>query len=487
MLFNKYSFHDDLRYLYTGGVTFTSGRWMLYIVEKVKNVIFQDSLYSIPVVNGIFTFFCIAVSSCLLIDLFNIRSTKLCVLQSGIMVSIPVVTCMFGYMFTAQFFALAILFAVSGAFLILKKNNWYCILLGILLSSASIGIYQAYISIFISVIIFGLIKQFSEIDCQEKQLAVYKKTIICIISLVSSLVVYWLLMNFFLRINGLELGSYLGMNEVKNQAVTIYLQRIPTLYREFIYPEISTPYNVLPGVSYVIYMVFVVLFVFLSVLLTIRVFKSSRVNGIIFLLLELVIPICVKFEFIMIPSGGCYAMMVYADTLFFVFLIWLFEKNSKSFQGISLKYIKYCLYIGLFLIVSIFFRFDNVCYTRLEMAHTAAIRYYTSLVTRMQIETKYDTSMPVAYIGDPQVVRWDPTVPENDEFGYVKIYPYFPQYQMINDTFRLFMEIWFNFKPREIDPAYFTDMLEVQEMPAFPAGDSIKVINDTLVVKFIEN
>ena len=58
---------------------------------------------------------------------------------------------------------------------------------------------------------------------------------------------------------------------------------------------------------------------------------------------------------------------------------------------------------------------------------------------------------------------------------------------MINDTFRLFMEIWFNFKPREIDPAYFTDMLEVQEMPAFPAGDSIKVINDTLVVKFIEN
>ena len=32
MLFNKLSNRDDLRYIFTGGVTFTSGRWMLYVV-----------------------------------------------------------------------------------------------------------------------------------------------------------------------------------------------------------------------------------------------------------------------------------------------------------------------------------------------------------------------------------------------------------------------------------------------------------------------
>ena len=84
MLFNKYSFHDDLICIFQGGATFSSGRWMLFVAEKIKNLIFQDSLYSIPAFNGVFTFFCIAVSSCFLIDLFEIRSKYFSVLLSGI-------------------------------------------------------------------------------------------------------------------------------------------------------------------------------------------------------------------------------------------------------------------------------------------------------------------------------------------------------------------------------------------------------------------
>lgn len=77
MLFNKFSVHDDLTYMFTGGATFTSGRWMLFILEKIKNFIFQDNIYSLPAINGFFTFLCISISLCILIDLFEIKFFKL--------------------------------------------------------------------------------------------------------------------------------------------------------------------------------------------------------------------------------------------------------------------------------------------------------------------------------------------------------------------------------------------------------------------------
>ena len=157
MLFNKFSNRDDLRYMFSGGATFSSGRWMLFIVEKLKNLLFQDSIYNIPAINGFVVFFCIAASLCLLIDLFEIHSPWLCILLSSIMISIPVVAGMFGYMFIAQFFGISLLLAVLGPYLILRTNKWYVVITGILLMTSSVGIYQSFIPIMICIFLFWLI------------------------------------------------------------------------------------------------------------------------------------------------------------------------------------------------------------------------------------------------------------------------------------------------------------------------------------------
>jgi hypothetical protein len=44
--------------------------------------------------------------------------------------------------------------------------------------------------------------------------------------------------------------------------------------------------------------------------------------------------------------------------------------------------------------------------------------------------------------------------------------------------------IWCGYTAHEVDSSYFVNNPEVQEMPRYPDEGSIKVIDDTLIVKF---
>lgn len=484
MLFNKYSFHDDLICIFQGGATFSSGRWMLFVAEKIKNLIFQDSLYSIPAFNGIFTFFCIAVSSCLLIDLFEIRSKYFSVLLSGIMVTIPVVTCMFGYMFTAQYFALSILMAVLGSYLVLKKKQWYFIAAGIVLMACSVGIYQAYIPTMLSILMFGLFMMFSRADTTEKRQEALKKTLVVIVSCIAFMALYALILFACLKITGTQLSSYNGIDTSYKMPLSVYLQRALEAYREFFVLSRTSHFNVFPGLAYTMYEIMAFLFVFLLIRQTILSFRINKINGIFLLLFTLLSPLCINFIFVMVKRSGIYAMTAYSYTILIAFFLYLVEECISSAESRFSRFSAAALYIGLGLMVVIFSRYDSACYTRLEFSQKQTYRYYTSLVTRMQSAPGYRMDMRVAYVGENRWVPWDPTVSQESAFDFINTHPFWGLRANIGNSYKKYMELWFDFKPREADSSYFYDLPEVQAMPSYPDDGSIKVIDDVLVVKF---
>ena len=484
MLFNKYSFHDDLICIFQGGATFSSGRWMLFIAEKIKNLIFQDNLYSIPSFNGIFTFFCIAVSSCLLIDLFEIRSKCFSVLLSGIMVTIPVVTCMFGYMFTAQYYALAILMAVWGSYLILKKEQWYFIAAGIVLNACSVGIYQAYIPTMLSILMFGLFMMFSRADTNEKRKAALKKTLVVIISCIAFIALYAAILFVCLKATGTLLSSYNGIDSSYKLPLSVYLQRALEAYREFFVLTRVSHFNVFPGMAYMIYEIMAFLFIVLLIRQTILSFRINKINGIFLLLFTLLSPLCINFVFVMVKRSGLYAMTAYSYTILAAFFLSLVEQCISAAESKISRFSAVALNIGLGLMIVIFSRYDSACYTRLEFSQKQTYRYYSSLVTRMQSAPGYRMDMRVAYVGENRWVPWDPTVSQESEFDFINTHPFWGLRANIGNSYKNYMELWFDFKPREADSSYFYDLPEVQAMPSYPDDGSIKVIDDVLVVKF---
>lgn len=485
MMFNKFSKFDDIQFLFTGGVTFSSGRWMLYLAEKLKNMLFQDSIYGLPLPNIVFSFVCIAAALCILIDLFEIRSSNLCILLSGIFVSIPVVACMYGYMFTAQFFSFAILCAVLGAYLVLTQDQWYRILFGIILMACSVGIYQAYIPLMLCVFLFGLIKRFSDSETAGDRRRTFIRAGIIAVSCAGFLLLNTVVLNFFLKINHTELSGYKGIGIASRIPLSAYFHRAVFAYKEFFFPIRGSFYDTFPGGSRELYIFSIALTVIFFGIFLRSVFKKSKLNAVIVCLLGLFIPLAVNFIFVEVDETFCYVMMVYGYSMYFVFFIWIFEQIKDILPYYVKKIAKIVVVVLLCLIVITFSRFDNVCYMRLEMVQAQMTRYFSSLITRIQDTEGYRSSMQIVYIGHPQIHEDDTTIPEIRELNYVHVSPFWGFRQSINtEPWRDFMEQWSLFRAWESDPSEFEIMPEVQKMPHYPDAGSIRVIDGTLVVKF---
>ena len=155
VLTNKLVNHDEVASLFTKGATVTSGRWGLGALDSI----FPN--YSMPWIYGLITIVLVALSVCLMIQIFHIKNRLLQVLLSGCIVAFPSLIGLFGYMFTSCSFALSFFLAVCSAALLHTRNKWFLLpALGCLVLSLSI--YQAYISVAAGLLVLVLIQQLLE-------------------------------------------------------------------------------------------------------------------------------------------------------------------------------------------------------------------------------------------------------------------------------------------------------------------------------------
>ena len=155
ILFNKISFHDDIEGIFSVGSTYTLGRWFLGILGSVFGTVF-GGLYSVPVWYGLLSIIFIAIATCLLVEIFDIQNKSSLIVISGIMVTIPVVTALFGFMFTAPFYLLGMLMATRGAYLLIKGSNKRDSILGIVFICLGCGVYQVYFTFAVGILYLSL-------------------------------------------------------------------------------------------------------------------------------------------------------------------------------------------------------------------------------------------------------------------------------------------------------------------------------------------
>lgn len=485
-LFNKYSLHDDVQYFFHQDNVLRWGRWALHVLIKAEQHIFGDGNYSIPVINGSVVILCIAFSVCLLVDLFQIKSTMLCLLTAGVAVAFPGVTSLMGHMYTAHFYALALFFSVLGPWLILKKAKWYMILPGIASMVISAGIYQAYIPVMLSIFLFYLIKQFAEAEGRTQRTTLYKQTGLIFVCGIAFIAFYFLFTKVFLDIYHETLISYKGIDSIGRLPLSDYIQRAVTSYREFIDPSVNNMYDVFPGTVHHLNFIMILLSVLLfGILLYSR--RRDPVSVLILCLLFLLIPLAVNFIFVMSDAADSNALMVYGKVMFFVFFAWLLERTIGSLSIMSVRVLKTICLCVLGVIALMYCRFDNIMYLQMEMLQTATTRYFSTLVTRIQDTEGYDSWKNVAFIGIPRPGRTDNSVENVQEMEHIVLPPvHYGLQNALKVQWRNYMKYWCGYTPHEVDPSPFIDRPEVEAMPCYPDEGSIKVIDDVVVVKFTE-
>lgn len=481
-MFNKFSSFDDVESLFGAGTTFSLGRWMLSIVNVCSKKLYGSSQYSVPVYNVLLSILFLAGMSMVIADLLGIQKKSSLVALSGILVVFPVITGIFGYMFTAPFYAFGMLLTAIGVWLLYRKPSWYMCLIGIGVLACAVGIYQANIAVAVILMLLYMLKLVQDVE----QNTIRKVNIMGGMTVGAALgffVGYLVINKVFLTLVGGSLSGYKGISNFGLTSPVGYLQRIGTAYIEFFAPTRMVARNMYPFSIAFFYRVMLICIFVIAIMKAVAIWKKSKIHGAYWMIFVALLPLAANFVYVMCDTEAVTGLMMYAEAFLVVGLIWLLEQELGEQKAILIG--KKCAYILVLLICILYVRFDNICYMKAEFVQEQTLSYYERLVGRIQSIEGYDDSLPVAYVGESSKSGEQfTTIPE---FEAICLNPYMDSDSMINNyAWKTSMKMWLGFDPQLVDAGEFCKRDDVKKMTCYPSDGSIKMIDGVIVVKFAD-
>ena len=469
MFFSKLPNFDDSVSLYNKGLTFEVGRWFIPFTR------FLSKGMSIPIVIGLFSLICIVLSVWLICDILEIRNKIYIFLLGLLMISFPVVTGTFTFMFTADAYFLSLLFACLSIWLIAKKSNIIRSILAVILLAFSIGIYQAYYDVACTLVGIYILLQFTKNKREIFSRNGSQKNIVAMIcALIGGMVLYLLINKVVFYLFGIkyETASLLELFQNLPRAICdSYMNFISIFTKDF------------AGVSYcrAVRICLIGLLILFVAIYEILIVKKGLWNIICGNIILLLFPIALNFINFAMINREMDTLMVYS----YVFIpILPFTLVYSKFSGIKMECAYKVLISILVLILSWQYMLQsNRVYIGMDLAKSSAISYYTSIITEIKMTEGYKDDMPVVFLGENTE---DGTVFNNGEVyrGDVRGVMYLKRY--INMYSRdSFMAYYCGFSPAKYSGNI--EELEKQEviknMSYYPDDGSIAIVNDVLIVK----
>ena len=168
--------------------------------------------------------------------------------------------------------------------------------------------------------------------------------------------------------------------------------------------------------------------------------------------------------------------------MLYVYCTWLLQYITQNKNGLVYKVYRIAtVLMSLLVIMNVYFA--NACYLKAEIYQKQTLSEMTVLVTRIKSVEQYKDEMPVSFVLTDNI---DSTLTDNQVFSDIKIVPFdtgqIDPYTMERHLFDN-LSVWCGFSPVYVDSECFEKMKEVQEMPCYPDDGSIRIIENTVVVK----
>ena len=209
---NKLPNADAMTSFYFDQNMVTSGRWFLTVVCGIS------SYYDLNWIIGILSVLYLAIAAVFISEFFEVKTLSARGCIGALLVTFPALTATFAYLYTADGYMLALLLAVLAAYFT-KKYKWGFIG-GAVCLACSIGSYQAYLAVTVLLCLFSLIgmclenKPFKELWSRAWRYLVMG---------LGGGVLYYVALKVCLSVQGKELDTYQGINEMGK----ISLQTLP--------------------------------------------------------------------------------------------------------------------------------------------------------------------------------------------------------------------------------------------------------------------
>ena len=477
-LLNKYSSNDDIFQLFGTGSTITSGRWMLFVLEQAENLLWGGHC-SLPLFNGFLSLVFIGASAGLIASLLQIHRPLPGALLGAVMASFPTVTSIFSFMFTAHFYFLALFMITACAYLVCTGTSWKARVSGIVLGACAVGIYQAFLPVLPTVILLSGLRELSAGETKPSFL--FRKLVLQAAAVVFVLLLYFAGSRFFLWKYGMQLDSYMGINQSGTTSPLVYLQRAGKAYLEFFRPTRSVSWDMYPHRAHLLYLLMLCANGVMAALLVFQTGQKNRGSAALMLLLLLLFPLGCNLIFVM--SETVHGLMVYGQVLQAALLILLTDWLAFSLP-VSKRMVSGAVALLLTGMCVVYARYDNQCYLKADFQKQEAISWNTALVAQIKSTEGYRDELPVAWVNrysaeDRSLYR----ILELDEL-HLSGYESSLQEYINNFAWEKFLACWCGFSPDTVDPEAVAHLPEVEQMPSYPEDGSVRVLDGIVVVKF---
>ena len=484
-LVNMLHNHDSIETQPAGvGAGSSSGRWLLDLLGRLGKTLFGN--YNMPWLNGVLFILLLALAAAFLVSALKIKNRTSAVLVGAMFVVYPTVTSTMFYRFAVVMYGIAILLAVLAVWTLerYKKSGF---VLSVLCIACSLGIYQAYVPMTISA--FVLLMMETVMDGERNILKLLKKGLCYCATLICGVISYYLLLKLFLNVYNTSLSGYFGVDQMGR----ISLDQLYWQLRACLVCFVKLPFRNYWGLTEttVLRAGYLAMWLASAAMIVYMLFTKLRDFKSIFSMAVLcaVFPVALGFIRIMVPVEDGNTMTVYSYVLSLCLPFVLFERLPLKEQE-SLNMMRKVMYkiitISAAVIIFGYTYRANVNYTALYYANRQAENYVSSLITQVRMTEGFNSEKKWVFMGRVK----DPMLDD----GWQYIQGYRGKANMDNLIFiEHYIKAWSQHYMEVKIPSADADSIaeisvlpEFKSMPCWPDNGSIKVIDDYIVIKFMD-
>lgn len=470
--------HDGAGAFYWPHSFVDHGRWLL------KSVCSISTYFTMPWVTGILSIFYLSIAVTIIVEIFSIKNKISILLIAGFLMTFPALASVFSYLYVADGYMLGVLCACLAVLLVQKLKFGY--LWGAIPLALSLGIYQAYLSVAILLIMLLLIIQILDSESTTRSILLKIKDYLILGGL--GAVIDFICMKAALLITKMSLTDYQGASSINQFSLSIdnILKSITVSIQEFIafpkWPSISG-YGI---IKYVL-IAYAVIFI-LTVLLIIKKNRIHR-NPIKILLLVLIfacIPFALEIIRFIIPDVWYHMLMFYPWCILFISVPILHERYLGQIDTIPSALLSNFAVIGAIMIIFVYFLISNLAYFNMEGRVNKTYGMTIRMVDRIEQVDGFTFETPVLFCGS---IRYPTT---NQTSGYLEgMIGTTGNDFIISDIFyKVYIDNTLNLKfptPDQRTIETIKNSEQFKSMPLWPAKDSVQMIDGTIVVKVNDN
>lgn len=378
---------DSLVFRYDSQNMIALGRWFLPVVCSF------GSFYDLPFLNGIVAILFHALSSVCICKILNVQKNITAFLIGAIMVTFPTVTSVMMYNYVADGYSIAFLLSTLAALYMTREKPRY--ILSAVLIALSTGIYQAYITVTIMLVLLKLIDEIIYYHVTFR--VILKKSICMLVTGAFGMALYGIVLKIMLNVFSVALLDYQGISSSASLAQFGLRDSLYVVKQTFL----KCFFDVSGGITtYVVLNAFVLLFTLMHYVKYIaknKIYKNP-VNLFMVVVLSVMLFAGAGVLAFVNPGVDYHNLMLMGYSVFYMFFLILYERGT---DGDKKQACFKCWAIFLTAVVIIFNQvvISNVSYHKAQIAYEKSFGVLMRIADRIDRTPGADNCDTIAVIG----------------------------------------------------------------------------------------